>query len=334
MRIVRAAKKKRSGTTGGSEPVSRWRLVAEVLLVLAVLVAAGYVYHLFTGRLWQLTRARYGRPAHRPEVIVAANGSFGKEAWPGPEEIRRVRAEADMLVRSVSFLDPGLPQTLAEGIYEGSPWISRVHSVRRAAGGRIEILLSLRRPAAIVCRKEREYVIDRDGVRLPVAATAVAEMGLPQVFGVSTAPPVEGLPWEKEKGLVGSLRAYAAAAAALDGLPIARRFRLIGIDLGPPPAGRPSPTNLEVGNIVMLTADRTRVHWGAHAKPGKKAVMGALSVAEKQENLRGILKGLSERGKHAVCIRVDVPGGTYFPAPAGGRGATSEAPAVPGRPRR
>ena len=69
--------------------------------------------------------------------------------------------------------------------YENNPLISKVHYVERELPNRLNIKLELRRPVAVVKRKDKEYLIDKDCVRLPDRFYKYPEEGNDSIYIIS-----------------------------------------------------------------------------------------------------------------------------------------------------
>lgn len=98
-------------------------------------------------------------------VVSPITFSFEAPEWATDELINEIE-NIPGLKREYSMFEKDLTSKIA-GLYEKNPLISKVYYVERELPNRINIKLELRRPIAIVKRKNREYLVDKDCVRLP-----------------------------------------------------------------------------------------------------------------------------------------------------------------------
>lgn len=108
----------------------------------------------------------WGYLIHRPEFLVhPATFRLDTPAWTSPELAEQIRT-VEGLSRSYSIFERGLTKKIAR-IYESSPWVRKVHQIKREFPNKISMRLELRRPAAAIRKGQRYYLVDEDAVRLP-----------------------------------------------------------------------------------------------------------------------------------------------------------------------
>ena len=98
-------------------------------------------------------------------VVSPITFSFEAPVWTTDELINEIK-NIPGLKREYNIFEKDLTRNIAE-LYEKNPLISKVYYVEREFPGRLNLKLELRRPIAIVKRKDKEYLIDKDCVRLP-----------------------------------------------------------------------------------------------------------------------------------------------------------------------
>ncbi len=190
------------------------RLMHILMFLLAVGgCAAGVVF------LW---RSALADPRFRMDGETLGMGGAVREC---PESVGDLRA----IGRSFSgrsLLDPSLIGDL-ERAYGESVWVKRVVRMRRSFPNRIDLELLLRIPVAQVRSGGRYWLIDADGVLLPVDGSAGAFPRLPEIVGVSArvigGRPKAGEVWSDEgvAGGLGILRAFWGSPLS-EALPVER----------------------------------------------------------------------------------------------------------------
>ncbi len=98
-------------------------------------------------------------------VVSPATFSFEAPDWATDEfahEINNIHGLKD----KYNIFEKDLTEKIVN-VYESSPLISKVNYVQRELPNRLKMKFELRRPVAIVKRKRKKYLIDKDCVRLP-----------------------------------------------------------------------------------------------------------------------------------------------------------------------
>lgn len=249
----------RSATSG---PVRRWLLVTTVIL----LAGGGGAYaiwnqvrdHVLAGAEYQLD----------PEKIVVS---------PQPEWIRSdVRAEVLEQANfdgKLSLLDPELTLRLASA-FATHPWVAHVERVSKRFPAGVEVVLSYRKPVAMVEVRGGALPVDFEGVVLPSGDfTAEEAEHYPRIDEIHTAPGGEvGSRWG-DVAVVGA--AQIAAVLATD-------WQTLGLARIVPAGRRPARSGYEY-EYTLFTKAGTRVDWGR--APGTDSP-GETSAADKLARLR------------------------------------------------
>jgi len=143
-----------------------------------------------------------------------------------PEALREIERFGRMAAGR-NTLNPRLLIDLRQQ-YQSSPWVRRIISLRRIFPDRLELDIVLRTPAAQVRSSNGRgsgyfWLIDEEGVLLPVAGANTPYDGLPQIVGsppeVISRQPAEGRIWSD--------------AAVLDSIALLQKWRTAMSDLTP-----------------------------------------------------------------------------------------------------
>lgn len=185
------------------KPRRQWRHKGKVAKIVAVLlVAAAGAGGLGVMRSNLLASAAYaGRPAR---VALTGRTSYLPSDIPAG-----VLAEIQAAVAGRSVFD----EALARDVYQAaaaSPWVHRVQRVVKGHDGAIVIHADFRRPFALVATKRargERYVVDAEGVVLPLQADRVRPGAFILIDGVVPEPPEPGKSWNAPD-LADGLRLY------------------------------------------------------------------------------------------------------------------------------
>jgi hypothetical protein len=134
---------------------------ASILLLLKIALVAVVVFSV----IW-LGQFGWKRLTEQ-DIFVVSPATFSFEApdWATDEfahEINNIHGLKD----KYNIFEKDLTEKIVN-VYESSPLISRVNYVQRELPNRLKMKFELRRPVAIVKRKRKKYLIDKDCVRLP-----------------------------------------------------------------------------------------------------------------------------------------------------------------------
>ncbi len=100
-------------------------------------------------------------------VVSPSTFSFETPDWATDEFIHEIN-NIHGLKDKYNIFEKDLTKKIAK-VYESSPLISEVNYVQRELPNRLKMKFELRRPVAMVKRKRKKYLIDKDCARLPEA---------------------------------------------------------------------------------------------------------------------------------------------------------------------
>jgi hypothetical protein len=221
-----------------------------------------------------------------------------------PESVGELRA-ISLRFGGRSLLDPRLASDL-ENAYSGSVWVRHVSRMRRSFPNRMDVELQLRLPVAQVRNNHRYWMIDLEGVLLPVEGNAEPFDGLPEVAGVTAntlgGRPAPGCVWRDDgvAGALGVMRAFWGSPLS-EVLPVARVVVNTGVFQGGGDA-REIRRRFEV-----VTESGVVVRWGTYNDSPQTG--DELTSAEKMWNLQELLSR-EEALRPGVCldVRTRIPG--------------------------
>ena len=163
-------------------------------------------------------------------------------------------------------------------VYESSPLISKIHYVQRELPNRLKMKFELRRPVAIVKRKRKKYLVDKDCVRLPKKFYNYPVEGDPIyiISKKSVKVPKYGEKWKDrsiEDGI--SLLNY------LRHNKVDKLLKIVSIDVS-----KIGDRNKDgkIG-VELWTKDGAKIKWGFSASSGQ---VNELSNYEKLQNLLSV----------------------------------------------
>ncbi|MCC8164869.1 MAG: hypothetical protein LIQ31_01650 [Planctomycetes bacterium] len=265
-------------------------------LFMFFLVVGGFLYGAVF--LWQQALADN---RFRMDSDTIALGGSVKECPESAEEIRRI----GFAFNGRNLLDPLLVTDL-KNAYNQSVWVRKVSRVRRRYPNRIDLELQLRLPVAQVRSGQRYYMIDMEGVLLPVAGQREPFAKLPEIVGVTAKTigqgPKPGDVWSDPgvRGGLGILQAFWASP--LSGvLPVSRVLVTTGVFQGADGVSREIRRRFEV-----VTESGAVVRWGTF---NERDIPGELTSGEKMWHLQGLLSR-EEALRPGVCfdVRTRLPG--------------------------
>lgn len=221
-----------------------------------------------------------------------------------PESIEEISAIGKQF-GGRSILDPLLIGDL-ENAYLESVWVKRVSRMRRSFPNRIDLELHLRLPVAQVLSSQRYWLVDMDGILLPVEGSPKPFANLPEIVGVTARVvgprPASGEIWNDEgvMGGMGILRAFWGSPLA-EALPVDR----IVVNTGVYQAGDRSEKEIR-RRFEVVTASGAVVRWGTFNGIDSP---DEITSAEKMWNLQDLLRR-EEALRPGVCfdIRTRLPG--------------------------
>ena len=212
------------------------------------------------------------------DVFVVSPATFSFEApdWATDEfahEINNIHGLKD----KYNIFEKDLTKKIVN-VYESSPLISKVNYVQRELPNRLKMKFELRRPVAIVKRKRKKYLVDKDCVRLPKKFYNYPVEGDPIyiISKKSVKVPKYGEKWKDrsiEDGI--SLLNY------LRHNKVDKLLKIVSIDVS-----KIGDRNKDgkIG-VELWTKDGAKIKWGFSASSGQ---VNELSNYEKLQNLLSV----------------------------------------------
>ena len=212
------------------------------------------------------------------DVFVVSPATFSFEApdWATDEfahEINNIHGLKD----KYNIFEKDLTKKIVN-VYESSPLISKIHYVQRELPNRLKMKFELRRPVAIVKRKRKKYLVDKDCVRLPKKFYNYPVEGDPIyiISKKSVKVPKYGEKWKDrsiEDGI--SLLNY------LRHNKVDKLLKIVSIDVS-----KIGDRNKDgkIG-VELWTKDGAKIKWGFSASSGQ---VNELSNYEKLQNLLSV----------------------------------------------
>ncbi len=272
-------------------PVAAALLHAGMFLALCGGVLAGAFF------LW---RAALEDPRFRMDGSTLGLGGSVRQC---PESVAEMRA-IGLAFNGRSLLDPLLSSDL-EKAYAKSVWVKKVVKMRRRFPNRIDVELQLRMPVAQVKSDGLYWLVDADGILLPVRGQEEAFPRLPEILGVTSGmirgrPEYGGL-WSDEgvRGGLGIMRAFWASPL-MEAMPIAR----VVVNAGVFKAGNNAKEIRR--RFEVVSASGAVVRWGTY---NEAEVEEELTSLEKMWHLQKLLQDEAAL-KPGVCfdVRTRLPG--------------------------
>ncbi len=232
--------------------------------------------------IWLLWRAALDDPRFRLDGATLGLGGSVRQCPESAEEFRAISRRFN----GRSLLDPMLVSDL-ESAFGGSVWVKRVSRMRRSFPNRIDLELQLRLPAAQVRNNNRYWMVDPDGVLLPVAGSERPFPSLPEIVGATgntiVGRPHPGAVWADEgvRGGLGVMRAFWGSPLS-EVLPVARVVVNTGVFKAAGGEAKEIRRRFEV-----VTESGVVIRWGTYndfGEPGDE-----LTSAEKMWNLQELL---------------------------------------------
>lgn len=173
-------------------------------------------------------------------------------------------------------------------------WFARIASVKRTAGGHVDITADWRLPAAVVQHRNREYLVavGSEVLRLP-PRTPVMKGSMPVITNPRLAPKSDG------PGIVyGATWPGGDVEAAIDLLRNLRHIpevkRLAGVDLA---------NYIETGHLTLITDAGAKIVWGSALS---ELGPGEVSVDTRRARLRDILQTRFDQSQRTIEIHTPV----------------------------
>ena len=231
-------------------------------------------------------------------LVSPVTFSFETPDWATDEFVNEINS-IQGLKKKYNIFEKGLTKKIVAA-YENNPLISKVHYVERELPDKLKMKFELRRPAAIVKRKGKKYLIDKDCVRLPGKFYKYPEEGDDPIYIISRKSvkvPGHGERWNDrsiEDGI--NLLNY------LKHNKIDKLLKIASIDVSKIRGNR-KDGNIEV---ELWTKKGAMIKWGCSASSGQ---VSELSDYEKLQNLLSVAKeeGLDLDNMEYVDVRWKTP---------------------------
>ncbi len=264
--------------------LTRGQKIAAAVLIGAVVLVGGLVYGAHELRSWAASLSVF-------KVTDAC--IIDAPEWL-PPSVKSQLVRLYPVGGGVSIFDPDLLEEV-ESRYSRSPWVKKVEWVRKRYPNAIQCKMQMRKPVGAVHLRDKYYVTDSEGVRLPGAYESWPEAGydIPAIEGVKGSRPAIGSKWGDP--------AVGAAAAVLKAVSSARLGGELGvkaIDVSNVGGSR------KKSEVVLVAAEGAEILWGG--APGSKAV-GEKPTPEKLVDLKRIAQDGSIGDYEYVDLRYKPP---------------------------
>lgn len=210
-------------------------------------------------------------------LISPTTFSFETPDWATDEfahEINNIRG----LKKKYNIFEKDLTKKIVD-VYESSPLISRVSYVERELPNRLRMKFELRRPVAIVKRKHKEFLVDKDCVRLPEKFYKYPEEGDDPIYIISRKS--VKIPGYGEKWKDRSIEDGISLLNFLQHNKVDKLLKIVSIDVSMI-GDRRKDGNI---GVELWTKDGAKIKWGFSASSGQ---VNELSNYEKLQNLLSV----------------------------------------------
>jgi hypothetical protein len=259
-----------------------------ILATAAVVVLAGVILPRLAAHLPDLSgREEYLLQSSEIEVTQPPH-------WVPRQLVKHAIENAD-LPEQLRLLDDNLVQDVAEA-FRASPWVEEVVSVTKSYPPKVAVVLTYRRPVAMVENKQFQYPVDSHGFYLPPQDFSVSDAKTyPVILGVGSTPQgPAGTMW-------GDHVVEDAAVLAAELGPVWKKLGLKAIIC---PTSSGDRGKFDEGVFVLLSSGGSRIVWG-HA-PGNDNP-GELSTEQKLGRLEHYIKTYGSfdlpQGPYEIDIR-------------------------------
>ena len=209
-------------------------------------------------------------------VVSPTTFSFETPDWATDEFAREIN-NIHGLKDKYNIFEKDLTKEIVN-VYESSPLISKVNYVQRELPNRLKMKFELRRPVAIVKRKNKKYLVDKDCVRLPEEFYNYPEEGDPIyiISRKSVKIPGYGKKWKDRSIEDGIILLNYLKHNKIDKL-----LKIASIDVSK--IGDKHKDG-KIG-VELWTKDGAKIKWGFSASSGQ---VNELSNYEKLQNLLSV----------------------------------------------
>ncbi|MGR3304453.1 MAG: cell division protein FtsQ/DivIB, partial [Candidatus Scalindua sp.] len=212
-------------------------------------------------------------------LVSPVTFSFETPDWATDKFINEIN-NIQGLKKRYNIFEKDLTKKIVEA-YENNPLISKVHYVERELPDKLKMKFELRRPVAIVKRKGKKYLIDKDCVRLPGKFYKYPEEGDDPIYIISRRAvkvPGYGERWNDR-----SIEDGINLLNFLKHNKIDKLLKIASIDVSKIRGNR-KDGNIEV---ELWTKNGAKIKWGCPASSGH---VSELSDYEKLQNLLSVAK--------------------------------------------
>ena len=210
-------------------------------------------------------------------MVSPATFSFETPDWATDEFIHEIN-NIHGLKNKYNIFEKDLTKKIVD-VYESSPLISKVNYVERELPNRLKMKFELRRPVAIVKRKRKKYLVDKDCVRLPEKFYKYPEEGDDPIYIISRKSvkiPEYGEKW-KDRSIEDGINLLNY----LKHNKIDKLLKIVSIDVSKI-GGRRKDGKI---GVELWTKDGAKIKWGFSASSGQ---VNELSNYEKLQNLLSV----------------------------------------------
>ncbi len=211
-------------------------------------------------------------------LVSPATFSFETPDWATDEFIHAIN-NIPGLKNKYNIFEKDLTKKIVD-VYESSPLISKVSYVERELPNRLKMKFELRRPVAIVKRKRKKYLLDKDCVRLPEEFYNYPVEGDP-IYIISKKS--VKIPGYGEKWKDRSIEDGINLLNYLKHNKIDKLLKIVSIDVSKI-GGRRKDGKI---GVELWTKDGAKIKWGFSSSSGQ---VNELSNYEKLQNLLSVVK--------------------------------------------
>lgn len=291
-----AAKRKLDDMPGAVESSRRSRVGKAARQIYRPVTLATAALVVLTGLFLPRLKSYLPDLSGRSEYLLPANEiEFTQPPHWVPRDIVNQVVEAADLPSKLALLDDGLVQEIADA-FRLNPWVEEVVSVTKSYPAKVVVVLTYRRPVAMVDVKGGQLPVDDHGVLLPAHDFSVSDTRTyPLITGVTSTPQgPAGIEWGD------NVVAGAAALAA----ELGPNWKKLGLTAIVCPAASDDHARIDEGIFVLMSKGGSRIVWG-HA-PGTDHP-GELSTKQKLGRLDHYVKQFGgfdrPQGPYQIDIR-------------------------------